>query len=122
MSVTGHKSVSSLAVYQRVGESEKIAMGDALAQTLSPASTSSASASENMLVPVYMQSLAPSSSKPEGTVQDVEMSVFGPLELEEFDNFIGPDSAVVQRRPLQRLLFFIKDYSYLGLFCLKSRP
>ena len=35
MAVTGHKSVSSLSVYQRVGESEKVAMGQSLTRSLS---------------------------------------------------------------------------------------
>ena len=36
MAVTGHKSVSSLAVYQRVGDAEKVAMGQAIAKSLVP--------------------------------------------------------------------------------------
>ena len=34
MAVTGHKSVSSLAVYQRVSDSEKVAMGKAIASSI----------------------------------------------------------------------------------------
>ena len=35
MAVTGHKSVQSLTVYQRTGDAEKIAMGHAMAQSIS---------------------------------------------------------------------------------------
>lgn len=34
MAVTGHKSVSSLAVYQRVSDSEKVAMGQAIGRSI----------------------------------------------------------------------------------------
>jgi len=34
MAVTGHASVSSLAVYQRVSDSEKVAMGKAIASSI----------------------------------------------------------------------------------------
>ena len=40
MSVTGHKSVSSLAVYQRVSDAEKLNMGKSLSSALAEASTS----------------------------------------------------------------------------------
>lgn len=35
MSVTGHKSVQSLSVYQRVGDSEKVQMGQAITNIIS---------------------------------------------------------------------------------------
>lgn len=35
MSVTGHKSVQSLTVYQRVDDAQKIVMGNAISKTLS---------------------------------------------------------------------------------------
>ena len=34
MAVTGHKSVSSLAVYQRISDSEKVAMGKAIGSSI----------------------------------------------------------------------------------------
>ncbi|KAK3086405.1 hypothetical protein FSP39_017969 [Pinctada imbricata] len=45
MDVTGHKSVQSLSVYQRVSDGEKIQMGQVLSKTLVPSSS-------NALVPV----------------------------------------------------------------------
>ena len=39
MSVTGHKSVQSLSVYQRVDDDEKIMMGNALTENIAPKST-----------------------------------------------------------------------------------
>ena len=44
MAVTGHKSVQSLTVYQRTDTEEKIAMGQAMGQSLAPHSTDTVAA------------------------------------------------------------------------------
>ena len=44
MSVTGHKSVQSLSVYQRVSDEEKIQMGESLGMNIVPISEASMTA------------------------------------------------------------------------------
>ena len=44
MSVTGHKSVQSLSVYQRVSDEEKIQMGESLGMNIVPTSAPSMTA------------------------------------------------------------------------------
>ena len=73
MSVTGHKSVSSLAVYQRVSEKEKMSMGDALSKCLTKNS-----------------SVISTNGSQENHYPDLDLDIFTrPMDLEEFDSYLG---------------------------------
>ena len=98
MAVTGHKSVSSLAVYQRVSNDEKMKMGDVLSTYLDPASkslikipspavnTNNNSGSSSTIPhqhiinkPLYLSNA--------GAENEIDFSL-APMTLEEFDSFL----------------------------------
>jgi hypothetical protein len=114
MSVTGHKSVSSLAVYQRVGSDEKMDMGDALARSLSTKSTAlvKAAPSTRRLLPSStlpqqqhqlqnQQRVIAARNHVETSVEGIDFEI-GPLSLEDFDSFLSRTSSVQQQVTLQQ--------------------
>ena len=114
MSVTGHKSVSSLAVYQRVGSDEKMDMGDALARSLSTKSTAlvKAAPSTRRLLPSStlpqqqhqlqnQQRVIAAGNHVETSLEGIDFEI-GPLSLEDFDSFMGRTSSVQQQVTLQQ--------------------
>ena len=117
MSVTGHKSVSSLAVYQRVGSNEKIAMGDTLAKSLESESPSSTplpvikrninddcvqSSSKDVVTSSLPSAVMPSSSSATSSVVQ-HTKEFPDLRLENLDVFLN-NSRVVMNSRLQQPL------------------
>ena len=90
MSVTGHKSVSSLAVYQKVSTNEKISMGDSISKSLE---------SQTSLISPSPRTQSCSLSSAED---------FCPMNLEDFDTFIqlprtnnaNPNDPMQQIKPL----------------------
>lgn len=54
MSVTGHKSVQCLGVYQRVSDAEKIQMGESISENLAP--TSSLPGFKMLVIQLYVYS------------------------------------------------------------------
>ena len=103
MAVTGHKSVSSLAVYQRLSDDEKIAMGETLAKSLDPTTKSVVYVPNSATNNTYASHVSPSTST---TGNEIDISSLAPMNLEEFDSFLGPNSRILHRNPHQQVPLF----------------
>ena len=108
MAVTGHKSCSSLAVYQRVNDEEKLQMGNTLSKFVSNNNVPSnlplltkETTNEILNVP---------SNLPLLTKETNNEDLFSALNLEDFDSFIGDDVSNVVQKPLHERPVFANCY------------
>ena len=85
MAVTGHKSVQSLTVYQRVNDHEKVQMGQALSENLVPTET-------NQVVPYSGPALSTPSMTSNVPLQDISNQLAGINPDELFNDFEMPST------------------------------
>ena len=96
MAVSGHKSVSSLAIYQRVSEKEKVAMGDCIGSSLLGQPTS-AQVPAVMQAPVHHQLGVPAQQASVAPVQ--QHQIIMPVQQHQLGL---PAQASMAPAPVQR--------------------
>lgn len=119
MAITGHKSVSSLAIYQQVNDQEKMNMGDTLTKFVDRSSSSAVPlpvAHVNNIIATASKSPNPgiishsnSSIVPSLPVSSSATTTIAPspyadflstMRLEDFDVFVNENSHVVRKNPI----------------------